>query len=535
MYQIINKAVKLLLANPQSIKLDKILPVLFHNRCIRQIIELCVAKATYVKENEEKDSSSEEEMKYCLYVVLKSLEEIHCAISNKEYNREQRKEKGVTEDIVNMVYESVGDNDVLNKMKKEIIDTVLAKNTPFVHMILFEHLRNKGMLDELNKTNSPYVEMFFNNEVNKDNALPEDYEDLYKFYLNSNNLEAAVKILLQLINFDKTNPSNSNNEDISHKTNINLQARMKYTKHLLYALTKIHEGNYDADPSSLTSTNVDYNNLYSKIVSYESTLQIQSDIYDELQSIKQVLSLSEHLSTEQTKHLEEITKSLVVLNHNVFSLTTLYNSFSLPFGMYEINMKIYIQMQISNMNIPPNAPETNINNFFNMIRRKCKTNNNNFIYPHHFLNSFHNIFFTFFANQTQYNSFTTMLIKNNYINKFSKSFPLTYFIQQVELVNEQLLFDDNDGDDYIVRSELSYDVHANIFWFVKYLYTEVKLPLFYIYEQYQCVRNEHGLFVDMIRLCIVKDWCNVVDAVVEGRDKGNEMRSEERRVGKECH
>ena len=183
-------------------------------------------------------------------------------------------------------------------------------------------------------------------------------------------------------------------------------------------------------------------------------------------------------------------------------------------------------MQISNMNIPPNAPETNINNFFNMIRRKCKTNNNNFIYPHHFLNSFYNIFLTFFANQTQYNSFTTMLIKNNYINKFSKSFPLPYFIQQVELVNEQLLFDDSDGDDYIVRSELSYDVHANMFWFVKYLHTEVKLPLFYIYEQYQCVKNESGLFVDMIRLCIVKDWCNVVDAVVEGRDKGHDMRKD---------
>ena len=122
--QIINRAVKLLLANPQNIKLDKILPVLFHNKCIRQIVELCVAKATYLKEEDRKDSSSEEEMKYCLYVVLKSLEEIHCAISNKEYNREQRKEEGVTEDIVNMVYESVGDNDVLNKMKTESIDTV---------------------------------------------------------------------------------------------------------------------------------------------------------------------------------------------------------------------------------------------------------------------------------------------------------------------------------------------------------------------------------------------------------------------------
>ena len=181
-------------------------------------------------------------------------------------------------------------------------------------------------------------------------------------------------------------------------------------------------------------------------------------------------------------------------------------------------------MQISNMNISPNAPETNMSNFFNMIRSKCKTNNNNFIYPHHFLNSFHNIFFTFFANQTQYNSFTTMLIKNNYINKFTKSFPLTYFIQQVELVNEQLLFGDNDGDDYIVRSELSYDVHANMFWFAKYLHAEVKLPLFYIYEQYQSLKNENRLFVDMIKLCIVKDWCNVVDAVVEGRDKEHNMR-----------
>ena len=43
-------------------------------------------------------------MKYCLYVILKLLEEIHCAIGNKEYNREQRKEKGVSEDIVNMVW-----------------------------------------------------------------------------------------------------------------------------------------------------------------------------------------------------------------------------------------------------------------------------------------------------------------------------------------------------------------------------------------------------------------------------------------------
>ena len=43
----------------------------------------------------------------------------------------------------------------------------------------------------------------------------------------------------------------NNNEDISFKTNINLQLRMKYTKHLLYALTKICESNYDTNPSSL--------------------------------------------------------------------------------------------------------------------------------------------------------------------------------------------------------------------------------------------------------------------------------------------
>ena len=184
------------------------------------------------------------EYQKCLYIILRLLDEIQKGILNDKYDTKINIKFSNPQFMKNLL-EGKTKNELL-QMRNEIITTILTYNAKFIHELLFDYLKSKNLIEELNSINSPYVEGYLNNQINQEKEDPEKYINLYKFYLNSKNYKASTRILLQLINFDNDKIKEISNDD--NKNYISLKQRIEFTKQLIYSLTmQLEESNYLED------------------------------------------------------------------------------------------------------------------------------------------------------------------------------------------------------------------------------------------------------------------------------------------------
>ena len=536
----VNRAVKLMLANPESIKIDKVCEILCENKEIRKLVELCVAKATHLHKevvnnadvislfNESNNETNNlsltkasaktttlsikehtfTEYKNCIYLIFKLLSEVHYGILNDGvYNLSQRSSNTVVPPFIAETL-SVCTREELNRIQTEIIDAVLSYNAPFLHSLLFDHLKNENMLEDLNRINSPYVEAYLNSEATKSAASPRRFVDLYKFYLNAKNYDAAIRILLSLVNFD-----NSTTTDAEA---VLLEDRVAYVKHLLFALSSAL-GILEEDSQKKKV----FIELKSKIIALESTLSIQLDIYRYLnRAIENLKNEEENFSAQ----IATTNEAILLLDRNVYNLDSLYFDFSKKFKIYQMNVKIYFEMFSKGIKVDEDEVKENLVSYLIMIKNN---KNNVFLWPATSFLLFSQIFITFVEMKTQYNSFYSMLRENGFKNMLQDVIPITFIIEKVEKMNKEILFDDED-EDFDLKSNMSYENDHNIFWFVIFLKHKAQLPLFYIFDEYTKVENEVGqndlkflVFFNLIKLSIIKFWTENVQSFLINSTRKN--------------
>ena len=520
----INRAIKLMMANPESIKIESIIDYLIENKDVKKLIELCVAKATQlhsvvITNNILSESNTAtasmisltennfSDYKQCIYIIMKLLSEIHLALINENYDIGKRcKENVIPRYIEKLLMSSTKQE--LEKYQSDIINAVLSFNSPFLHSLLFDHLKNEGMLEDLNRVNSPYVEAYLNSEITKTNCSSSRYVDLYKFYLNSKNYTNAIRILLILVNYE-----NSNSIDY-----VSLSDRVVYVKHLLYALNNV----INLSEGERTNQKKLYLDLKVKITTLENTISIQNEIYKYLE--KAVENLSNEKNEDNKEQIFTTREALVLLDRNLYNLDTLYYDFSKKFKIYQMNIKIYYEMYNKNLPIEPEQIKDNFLHYLLMIKNNV---NRNFLWPTTSLLVYQQMFITFMEMKTRYTSFYVMLKENGFTNVIEDLLPFSFIAEKTEKMNKDILFDLESTVNYELKANMNFDSDQNIFWFIIFLRNKVQLPIFYIYEEYFKIELVSGMndikfycYMNLIKICLIMFWCENVNSFLEGKEKG---------------
>ena len=550
---IINKAIQLLLANPENIKINQIVEFLSHNNEVKPIIQLCVVKAMFLIEKISNDNynnlGGEEKMKKkneinenneiflmdskendlkeyqkCLYIILRLLDEIQKGILNDKYDTKINKKFSNPQYMKNLL-EGKTKNELL-QMRNEIITTILTYNAKFIHELLFDYLKSKNLIEELNSINSPYVEGYLNNQINQEKEDPEKYINLYKFYLNSKNYEASTRILLQLINFDNDKIKEINDD----KNYISLKQRIEFTKQLIYSLTmQLEESNYLEDKIIAEDKKREIISIKERILDFQSTLLIQNDIYNYLCKAYKNLDIrlnenDKENANELQEQLNSTEEALIFLDRKIYDLNQLYYDFSKKFKILDMNFRIYFEFEKKGNEVPQNEIYENYNNYFNFISNSAEKE---LIFPGICFDTFSLIFITLVEGKTKYESFYYMLKNNGYKNLLEKFIPLEMIIDNIEKLNCECIFENkifDNGDNYLLRASLPYDGNYNIFWFICFLKDKVSLPLWFIYQYYEKISKNiitynHKLFFYILKSSIIKYWCEEIDSFLKNYER----------------
>lgn len=495
---IIDKAVKLIISNPEYIKIRKIIDNLGELDEVQHIITVCVTKAIYLKKLLDKEwtgvnnsdtnqkivNNNAREYKECLYTILKIFDEIQNSINRGEIAAHPN-----VPDYLLALLKNKSQNQLV-QIQNDIIQEILTYDVQFIHVLLFNHLKSKNMLEDLFKIRSPYVEFYLNSQIEDDNTDPTRYESLYKFYFNSKNYEAAIRILLRLVNYDNKK---------NNKFYVDLENKRLYNKHLIYSLTMLLETEKESNRKKI------YNDLKIKMSYLDETLSIQFDILNWLKKINQ--SKINDFNDEQLKDIEEAKNAIVLLERNKYSLEELYFDFSKKFKLYEINFRIYFEMHSRQIDIPPDEIKENIQNCFKMFKNTFMTHWKESAFV--LLNQ---ILITLIQIKTPYESFYLMLEENNFGNCLEKIIPLNFIIQTIENINQEDIF--QNGFKYFSFSsstEMTNSIYY--FWLIEYLKDLIHLPLWYIYSIYaQFEENVHcnNFLILSNKIIIINYWCDYI-------------------------
>ena len=380
------KAVGLMSQNPENIRLEKMISILGDLGEVRAIVELCVKKAIHLKALLEKDGERDlsflnmesssfingaqtsskyskgsktnrslsfnqtdkenyfNEYKQCLYSILKILNEVNLSIKNhgKEYT-------STSPDYIKNILKKNLSVEEKFEIQSMIIEEILKHDNKFLHDLLFDHLKSEGMLDDILKYSSPYIEPYLAAQIDKEKSNPKRYVALYKFYLNSKNYEGALRILFQLINFDNTKIE----FDMTNEKYVSLEDRRTYVKHLLYCLDLILDTIAEEEKKNF------YIKLKNQVIDLRDSYLIQSDIFINLKNILEKIS---------NKRNEEILKeTLYNLDRNSYNLEELYMLFSKKFKLYEINFQIFFEMFKRDFDMDQSEILENYENYFNFL------------------------------------------------------------------------------------------------------------------------------------------------------------------------
>lgn len=524
----ITKAIKLMTQNPENIRLEKMIKILGELGEIRAIVQICVQKAIYLKalldrETEriksinidslsklninpkqskgsllsvslgptEKDNYFNE-YKHCLYSVLKLLNEVHLSIKNHDRPYDSTAPDYIKGIIQGKKYTL---EEKLN-MQNAIIEEILKYDMKFLHDLLFDHLKSQDMLDDIVKYNSPYIESYLSAQIEKENTNPKRYVALYKFYLNSKNYEGALRILMQLFNFDNTKIEYTNNTD----KYVNLDDRRTYIKHLLYTIDLILEAEKEEERKNF------YLKLKSNLTGLRDTLMIQEEIF---------ISLKHYYESLPVGKGESVREAIDDLDKFTFTLEELYYKFSKRFKLYEINFQIYFEMFNKNFEIDAGEVRENYDNYFSLILNQHE---GQIKWPFVIIPILNKIFVTLVETKTPFESFFTLVKENGYNNTIDRVIPLDFLIKKIENINWNILVKEKEID-YEQKSNGRYDTIDNPFWFAQFLRDVVKLPAFYIFRLYNVCYDASTAENEMLQLILnimqtIKLWCNNVEVFI---------------------
>jgi hypothetical protein len=510
---LISKAVSLMASNPENIKLEKSVRLLAELGEVKSIIEICVKKAIYLKNlldrEEERNLSNvnmdidsnamtvskygmnDVEMKYyyeeykrALYFVFKILNEIQMSIKSKNtyYN------SNAPDYIKNLFANSNLTIEEKISLRTMIIEDILKFDMRFLHDLLFDHLKSQDMLEEIIKYNSPYIEPYLSNQIENEKANPKRYEALYKYYINSNNYDGAVRILISLSNFENPSPDN-----IEIREYVSLDDRRLYVKHLCFTIDKMIEIETSDLKKSICSN---YKALASDL---RDSLTIQAEIFSALRG------LEKNVTDVNAKEL--IVKNLTDLDRNIYDLKDLYENFSKKFKLFEINFEILFEFYNKKISVSSNEISQNFDNYFEYIE-KIEINK----WPSITFPLLNKLFITYVQNKTPYDSYYSIL-KDNFNKDLKLMFPLDYLIKTIENINWKYIVKEKKID-FESKSVGRYDTIENPFWFVVFLKDIVNLPCnvifkFYLdfYEERKNIDINNEFIISSLNLMqIIKLW-----------------------------
>ena len=235
--------------------------------------------------------------------------------------------------IKDIIYNKLWDFSLEDKiyLQNYLIEEILKQeNQKFLHNLVFDHLKTKGMLEDIFKYKSPYIEEYL-----KLNALEnQEYSDLktsdslINFYINDKNYEKAFEIVIKLCFQDNSKIDTENLE----KNSVRLGKRLDYFRKAKYIVEKLIESKGDDDKRNF------YANFKEKINKIISALNIQNEIK---LNIKKIISFQKknHPETDLAIHLQLIGD----LEYNTYEIKELYYEYAYKFKLHEIKIMILFE------------------------------------------------------------------------------------------------------------------------------------------------------------------------------------------------
>lgn len=218
------------------------------------------------------------------------------------------------------------------ELRSSIIDEILKNEKfKFLHILVFDHLKAKGMIDEIYKYKSPYVEEYL-----RKNAMEnEDYSDLktnnslISFYINDKNYIKAFDLLIKLAYQDNSLLS----AEAFEKNSVSISRRIDCLKKAAHVLDKVLQAK---------TTDEEQKNYYSlfkeKITKKTNVLEIQNEIK---YTFKKVLTYQQ--KTNKKLDLTFYYQVINDLDYSVYDMQQLYFEYAYRFKLHEVKIMILFE------------------------------------------------------------------------------------------------------------------------------------------------------------------------------------------------
>ncbi len=291
-----------------------------------------------IKEIKAKNSEQQRRSKFSLFSLFKMLG--FTSQDKSSYNKAQLDSSYAAEEelIANLIKEIIHhkfwDFSLEDKIELQnvIIEEVLKhEKFKFLHILIFDHFKAKGMTEEILKYKSPYIEEY----LKKHAMEKDDYSDLktnnslISFYINDKNYLKAFDILIKLAYQD----NNSILSENFAKNAVNVAKRIEALKKASFLLEKLlrEKGKVGGDEEKKNF----YVSFKEKIGKKTSVLEIQNEIIFNLKKV-----IDHQLKINSSIDLSFYEELVNELNYNVFDIEELYFNFANKFKLHEIKIMI---------------------------------------------------------------------------------------------------------------------------------------------------------------------------------------------------
>jgi len=245
----------------------------------------------------------------------------------------EAQEKLIGNLIKEIIYNKFWDFSLEDKIELQniIIEEILKhEKFKFLHILIFDHFKAKGMTEEILKYKSPYIEEYLRkNAMEKD-----DYSDLktnnslISFYINDKNYLKAFDILVKLAYQENKNLPTEN----FNKNAINISKRIEYLKKANFILEKLLREKGDDEKKNF------YASFKDKISKKISTLEIQNEI---IFNLNKVINHQQKINSGiDLTHYHELVNEL---NFSVYDIEELYFNYASKFKLHEIKIMILFE------------------------------------------------------------------------------------------------------------------------------------------------------------------------------------------------
>jgi hypothetical protein len=392
--EMINKAVQMMTTNPENIRLEKTVKLLGDLEEVTSVIEICIAKAVYLNKHIEperqflrmenlsfRDTTSyytgsinkEKKLIYdeytkCLYIIFKVLDAVYTSIQyhGKEYQSDDP-------DYIKAVVYSKRNRWTLEKkqeIQNDIIEEILKHDMSFLHNLLFYHLDTKGMVENIKKIKSPYIETYLQSQITQDQYNPKRLEELYRFYMTSGNYSSAIEVLVRLVSFDN---KQLEEDSTLAKQYIRLRDRIQYVNDLVLCWSKHLE--IETKQEEIIKCQQYLDIAYAN----KNRLDVQSNALLAFKSFSNSLAknskISPAFSIGKSHKLDNLTLDNIIrdLDLNVYDIDDIYINFSRKYSVFDLNILIYYEMtREDNIYADIKEIENNYSEFIAHLTEKSK-------------------------------------------------------------------------------------------------------------------------------------------------------------------